>query len=82
MSGGSHRRRLVLRSIEDPSGDRCVDIFRRPDGSFGYEEYRRDAEDPRGWQPVGGYDRRRFTEEVSALADAEATIGWLSASMK
>ena len=26
-------------------GMRCVDLFRRPDGTFGYEEFRRDPED-------------------------------------
>ena len=30
----------VLRSIETDDGGRCVDLFARPDGSFGFEEYR------------------------------------------
>ena len=28
---------LVLESIENAEHDRCVDLFRRPDGSFGFE---------------------------------------------
>ena len=43
----------VLRSINDEDASRCVDIFLRPDGSIGFEEYRRDVEDGRGWFPVG-----------------------------
>ena len=31
----------VLRSIETDDGGRCVDLFARPDGTFGFEEYRR-----------------------------------------
>jgi hypothetical protein len=35
----------VLASIETDDGLRCVDLFRRPDGTFGYQEFRRDPED-------------------------------------
>ena len=38
----------VLRSINDEDAARCVDIFLRPDGTLGFEEYRRDVEDGRG----------------------------------
>ncbi len=53
MSGNSPQKNRVLRSIETQEGERCVDFFIRPDGSFGFEEYRRDAEDRRGWFPIG-----------------------------
>jgi hypothetical protein len=36
--------RVVLTSLENSHGDRCVDLFRRPDASFGFEEFRRDVE--------------------------------------
>ena len=39
---------VVVASIENPQHDRCVDVFTRPDGSFGFEEFRRDAEDACG----------------------------------
>jgi hypothetical protein len=35
----------VLASVEDSDGSRCVDFFSRPDGTFGFEEFRRDPED-------------------------------------
>jgi len=39
------QRNLVLASLEAEGGERCVDVFKRPDGTFGFEEYRRDSED-------------------------------------
>lgn len=36
---------LVLTSIETPDRQRCVDLFQRQDGTFGFEELRRDPED-------------------------------------
>jgi hypothetical protein len=35
----------VLASLENLYGDRCVDVYVRADGSFGFEEFRRDPED-------------------------------------
>ena len=43
---------LVLASWESADRFRCVDIFRRPDGSFGFDEFRRDPEDMGAWTPV------------------------------
>ena len=70
-------RHLVLASLETPDGDRCVDIFRRADDTFGFEEYRIDLEDPSGWFPIS---RHRFTvyqTEAEALAAASAQVSWL-----
>ena len=41
----------VLTSIDDREHDRYVD-FSRPDGSVGFEEFRRDVEDRGAWTPV------------------------------
>jgi len=43
---------LVLESIENAEHDRCVDLFRRADGSFGFEAFRRDVEDAGLWTAV------------------------------
>ncbi len=68
---------VVLRSIESVDGTRCVDLFRRADGSFGYEEYRRDPEDPGGWRPLGGHGDSAYADEPAALAAAKSAVGWL-----
>mgnify|MGYP001591135413 CR=1 FL=1 len=46
------KKRIVLASYEDPSHLRCIDLFEDPSGSFQYELFRRDPEDPRGWQSL------------------------------
>jgi hypothetical protein len=68
----------VLESIETDDGHRCVDLFRRPDGTFGYEEFRRDPEDQGLWTPV------RFASALSypglenaRAAAAAAAVVWM-----
>lgn len=68
----------VLRSIETPDGNRCVDLFVRPDGSFGFEEYRREPEDTRGWHPIGFYADQTFPTEEAALKAARVNVAWLT----
>jgi hypothetical protein len=67
----------VLRSIEMPDGGHCVDVFVRPDGTFGFEEYRRDEEDGRGWFPVGFFADEVFSSEDQALEKAMESVPWL-----
>lgn len=71
------RRNLVLQSLEAEGGQRCVDIFQRADGTFGFEEYRRDSEDGRGWFRIGSYDGRVFASETDARQAAQSAIQWL-----
>jgi hypothetical protein len=73
-------RNLVLASLEADGGGRCIDVFRRPDGTFGFEEYRRDGEDGRGWYRVGGYGDQTFPTEAEARAAAGRVIPWLPKS--
>lgn len=46
---------IVLASLENEEHDRCIDLFRRPDGSHGFEEFRRDPEDAGARTPVSYY---------------------------
>jgi ribosomal protein S18 acetylase RimI-like enzyme len=72
----------VLRSIEMPDGDRCVDLFVRPDGTYGYEEYRRELEDGRGWFPIGFHSEAEFSSEEQALKSALDSVSWLKAVLR
>ena len=72
-------RNLVLRSIETAEGDRCVDIFRRGSGSFGFEGYRRDAEDTSGWFRVTQFGCQRYDSEAAAIDAAGRVFPWLRA---
>ncbi|HKI99406.1 MAG TPA: hypothetical protein VKB51_13115 [bacterium] len=74
-------RNTVLRSIETPESDRCVDVFRRPDGTFGYAVFRRDVEDARGWFPITAGDQGRYATAEAALQGAVADVPWLAEVM-
>ncbi len=69
---------LVLASIENDEANRCVDLFRRPDGSHGFEEFRRDAEDAGAWTPVSYYAAARYETQAASLAAARRAVAWLS----
>ena len=69
----------VLASPSTPTVDRCVDIFVRPDGTFGFEEFRRDPEDMGAWTPVAYYSIRQFETETDALSAARNAVPWLPA---
>jgi hypothetical protein len=62
----------------DPQHDRCVNIFTRPEGSFGFEEFRRDAEDAGAWTPVSYFCSLRYASKGEALAGAARRVGWLA----
>lgn len=67
----------VLRSLEAPGGQLCVDIFQRPDGSWGAAEYRRDPEDGRGWYPTHACPDARFETPDAALSAARLALAWM-----
>ena len=68
---------VVFDSIENGQHDRCVDLFRRPDGSFGFEEFRRDVEDAGAWTPVAYYSRAAYASNEAALEVAMTRVVWL-----
>jgi hypothetical protein len=67
----------VLASPSTSAVDRCVDVFARPDGTFGFEEFRRDPEDLGHWTPVAYYSSREFSTQSEALAAARGAVPWL-----
>ncbi len=71
----------VIRSLEDPSGFRCLDLVRLPGGAVGFAECRRDPEDGHGWRPVGGVSGR-YAGEAEALAAACQAVPWLAAVLE
>ncbi|WP_108816176.1 hypothetical protein [Loktanella sp. Alg231-35] len=69
---------LVLASIEDDTGDRCIDILRLIDGRFAYRECRRDPEDPHGWRYLSEAPPASFDSEAAAREAAGQAVGWMS----
>lgn len=68
---------LVFDSLENDQHDRCVDLFSRPDGSFGFEEFRRDPEDSGHWTPVAYHSAVRFETAAAAATAARENVPWL-----
>jgi hypothetical protein len=78
MSQRLDRSWLVLASHQTFEGDRCVDLFRRPDDTFGFEEFRRDPEDRGAWTPIAYFSGRTFPTEDEARAAAKQSVPWLT----
>ncbi len=71
----------VMRSVNLSGENICVDIFLRPNGTFGFDEFRRDPEDLSGWYSIGHYSEQVFSLETEALHKAIERIHWLSAEL-
>jgi len=67
---------LVVISIENSDHDRCLDLFLRPDGTYGFEEFRRDMEDRGEWTPASYYSDSIYPTAASALRVASQSIVW------
>jgi hypothetical protein len=78
MSSRLEKDWMVLASHETPEANRCVDIFSRPDGTFGFEEFRRDPEDMGAWTPVSFFSGRRYDSEGDAVDAARSAVPWLA----
>ncbi len=66
----------VIESHNEFGDQTCLDLFQRPDGSFGYEHYRRDVESLEGWFPIGYYSGSVFATLALARRDAATNISW------
>ncbi len=71
------RTMKVLDSLHNSFADRCVDIFIRDDGTFGYEEYRREFEDGGSWYSLHRYSQQVFNTYSQAHAQAKISVEWL-----
>jgi len=73
---------VVVRSVNMSGEMVCVDFFRRIDGTFGFEEFRRDPEDGQGWFAIGFYSNQSFGTLAGAEQAAEQAVGWLADAMR
>ena len=72
------KKKFVVRSINNSDQSLCVDIFRRRDKTYGFEEYRRDKETHEGWYKVHSYGDYIYFSEQEALTDAYKNVSWLN----
>jgi hypothetical protein len=73
---------VVCTSIENLEANRCVDLFLRPDGTYGFEEFRRDAEDAGAWTPVQYYSAAAYASKDDALTAAIGAVIWLAEKLR
>lgn len=66
----------VVTSLEDDTGEHCVDILQHADGQFTYAEYIRDDD---GWHLAEGDNSGVFKTQYAAYLAAVKTISWLIA---
>ncbi len=68
----------VIRSINSDGETICVDVFLHPDGTYGFNEFRREPEDGRGWYSIGHHSAASFGTFEDALAEAITKVSWLA----
>jgi hypothetical protein len=81
VSARIDRSWLVFDSVENDQHDRCVDLFRRPDGSFGFELFRRDVEDEGRWTPVAYHAGVAYGSCDEATKATTAAVVWLAEAL-
>ena len=69
----------ILQTIEFNDQKRRVVVFRRDDGSFGFEE-QRFLLNPleKAWLPLGEHSDARFDTAERALIEARKRVPWLA----
>ena len=75
-------KKYVIRSINNSDQSLCVDIFKRKDMTYGFEEYRRDKETYEGWYKVNMYEQNIYQTEKEAFSDACKYVHWLRENNK
>jgi hypothetical protein len=66
----------VLDSHQTFDGTRCVDVFSRPNGTFGFEEFRRDPEDRGVWTPTAYFSDHEYASVDEVLVAARRKVAW------
>ena len=72
---------VVVDSVENDERNRCVDVFRRLDGSVGFEAFRRDPEDAGAWTPVGYRSGLIHLSKGAVVTAAARLVAWFTPSL-
>jgi len=67
----------ILKTIDDRSGTRRVQIYQRANGSFGFEEWRFGIEE-QCWYPVSRYSSAVIDTFENAEREARSKVAWLA----
>ncbi len=78
MSSRLDRSWTVLSSYQTFDATHCVDVFSRPNGTFGFEEFRLDPEDMGAWTPISYHSGHEYSSKADALRAARGVVSWLA----
>lgn len=67
----------VVTTLEDDTGEFCVDVLRHPEGHFTYVEYARDTDDEDAWHVRADGDTKTYPSQYAAYAAATRNVAWL-----
>ena len=73
---------FILDSISSEDKQYCVDFFERDDGTFDFEEYRRDVEDYNQWFKIGFFGTLLFPTKKHAVEAAVRYVIWLEGQLE
>ena len=67
----------IVKTINDRTGKRRVEIYQRADGSFGFEEWQFGIEE-QSWFPFGRYSYAVIDTLENAEREARSRVSWLA----
>jgi hypothetical protein len=67
----------VVATLHNRDADRCVKIIRQPNGTFGFQEFRREPEDAGRWSLVSDTPAANLATREQALDAACGQVDWL-----
>ena len=70
----------IVWTILHPKGNRKVEIFRRENGTFGFEEWKLWDEPENSWAPYGRYSTAIIDTFDRALKEVEGRVSWVERS--
>lgn len=71
-------RPKVIQSVENDERNRCVDIVLGAGGRYGFQEWRREPEDPGNWSLMRDGGGAVHDSAVEAVAAARCQVPWFA----
>jgi hypothetical protein len=68
----------AVKTITNREGTRKVEIFRRPNGTFGFEELKWWDAPENSWTPTGRYSIAVIDTFDRAIEEAKGRVSWLA----
>ena len=69
----------IVRTIESSDGKRKLEVFRREDGTYGFEDLKY-GEEEETWFPAGRYSVGIFATEEDAIKEAKGRVQWMAST--